>query len=128
MQAVLIDGVASVPAYPGLTPSPGHEFVEVRVAFPWPTDPGHDYRGDGTREWRAVGSDGETLPFVPASAAELGGIITPLMPDYVDRGTLDWLVIEAPALGPLTLEFRRHGEGPPLFTYDLRAAEAPEPS
>lgn len=123
---VVVDRIDQVARYPGVAPAAsGNAFLEFSVDF----GPGSGTFGFERGEWVAVGPDGTTLarlerpdpneypPGWPqfllstlGSAVEPGG-----WPG--DRGF--WDVVEAPATGRVTLEYRP-ASGPTLVTWVLR--------
>ena len=124
-----IDDVDSVARYPGLAPSSaGNVFLEARLSER-PDASGE--RGDfGRIEWRAVDGHGHELTILtdPATPEErLPGVLEPRIPERITStpGGFSggaWLIVEAPPTGSVQVQFRLNGEGPVLFTYELRPA------
>ncbi len=108
-------GLDSVPAYPGLQPAPGHVFIEVLVEV---LDRGKfDTRWN---DWHAVGADGRELTIVhdPFGSDTRPGILPGLLSETPGRG--GWIVVEAPASGPVRLEYREYGSADAVFWLPLR--------
>jgi len=119
---ILVDGIAEVPRYPGLVPArPGDVFLELRLGFlpgsgTFPFDPA---------EWVIVGPDGTELPRLERSSND----VPAGWPQFVHRlaaGSIPpsssgrfYVVVEAPASGRVTLEYRPAGV-PALVTWVLR--------
>jgi hypothetical protein len=118
---IVVDGIAEVPRYPGLVPTrPGDVFLELRLGFlsgsgTFPFDPA---------EWVIVGPDGAQLPRleppndVPAGWPQFVHRLAPgsIPPAISERF---FVVVEAPANGRVTLEYRPAGV-PALVTWVLR--------
>jgi hypothetical protein len=107
--------VDEVPAYPGLLPATGNVFVEVLM----------DARSLGgplvsPSDLRAIGADGGELAIV--QAAPDGYVRVGLLPNLLDEPGSDyaWVVIEAPATGPVRLEYHHHGASDEMFWVQLR--------
>ncbi len=124
---LVVDGIAEVPRYPGVAPSPpAAGFLEARLDFG---------SGSGTftfdpAEWIVVGPDGESLSELEYPREGNGYVIPPGWPNVassVDVGEIPpdwpgmplWVVAEVPAEGRITLEYRPDG-GPALVTWVLR--------
>ncbi len=123
---LVVDGIAELPRYPGLAPSPGAGgFLEVRLRFGAASgslvfDPA---------EWVVVGPAGEVLPEVEQPRQGDGCNVLPGWPNVARCGdgrvvVPDWwfpvfIVAEVPASGRVTLEYRPDG-GPALVTWVLR--------
>jgi hypothetical protein len=108
--AFKVTDVGSVLGYPGLEAAPDHVFVEARVVIT-------SFAGGqapGLNAWRALDADGRELTFLedPGPTTPADGVLGPLMSR---EGRPDaWLVMEAPADGPVTLEYRHGGTGDPI--------------
>jgi hypothetical protein len=107
--------VDEVVAYPGLLPAPGHVFVEVLM----------EVRGTGRaltsmRDWRAVDGEGLELQIIHDAygADQRRGMLPNLLREEETRNA--WIVIEAPATGPVRLEFRHEDILDALFWVQLR--------
>jgi hypothetical protein len=110
-----LSGVDTVSAYPGLQPAPGHVFIENLVEV---LDQGRlDTRWN---DWHAVGGDGRELTIVhdPYGADQRRGVLPNLLTEESGRG--GWIVVEAPATGPVRLEYREYGSPDAVFWLPLR--------
>jgi hypothetical protein len=110
-----LSGLDTVPAYPGLQPAPGHVFIEVLAEV---IDFGRlDTRW---RDWHAVGPDGRELVIVhdPEGTGPRPGMLLGLLNDVPARD--GWIVVEAPARGPVRLEYREYGSADAVFWLRLR--------
>lgn len=124
---LVVDGIAEVPRYPGVAPSPpAAGFLEARLDFgagsgTFPFDPA---------EWVVVGPDGVSMAELEFPRQGNGYEIPPGWPNVastVDVGAIPpgwpgwplWVVAEVPAEGRITLEYRPDG-GPALVTWVLR--------
>jgi hypothetical protein len=126
-----LDDVDSIARYPGLAPSvAGNVFLEARL-LERPMLSGQ--RGDvGRIEWQAVDDHDRDLSILtePEDPLQrLPGVLEPRIPNRVASrpgaflGGV-WLIVDAPRTGSVRLQFRLNGEGPVLFTYELRPAAA----
>ncbi len=106
--------IAEVAGYPGLLPSAGNVFVEVKMRVL-----SSDVRVMQPRNLRAVGADGRELPILhDAYAADhRPGVLSLLQETGSDDA---WIVIEAPSSGPVRLEYHHHGNSDELFWIQLR--------
>jgi hypothetical protein len=106
--------IGEVAGYPGLLPASGNVFVEVQMRVL-----SLDVRVMLPRNLRAVGADGRELPILQdAYAADQRPGVLPLLQE---TGSDDaWIVIEAPASGPVRLEYRHHGNTDAMFWIQLR--------
>jgi hypothetical protein len=110
-----LSGLDTVPAYPGLRPAPGHVFIEVLVQV---IDAGRlDTRW---RDWHAVGPDGQEFVIVHDAEGTdpRPGMLQGLLNDVPAPD--GWLVVEAPASGPVRLEYREYGSADAVFWLQLR--------
>jgi len=112
---IRLSDIDTVAAYPGLVPAPGHVFVEVQASV----------RALGgfqltSRGWHAVGPDGRALAIITNAygANSRPGVISPLLRE--EGGGEAWIVVEAPASGPVRLEYREYGNSDPTFWIRLR--------
>ena len=124
---LVVDGIAEVPRYPGVAPSPpAAGFVEVRLDF----GPGSGTFSFDPAEWVVVGPDGASMPELEFPRQGTGYEIPPGWPNVASSvdvvkippdwpGMPLWVVAEVPAEGRITLEYRPDG-GPALVTWVLR--------
>jgi len=124
---VVVDGIDQVPRYPGVAPAAaGGMFLEVRLLFG---------SGSGTlafdpADWVIVGPSG--TPLGRLELQEPGTVprgwptfLRSLVSGSIPPGRAWWpmyLVVEAPANGRVTLEYRPDG-GPALVTWVVRDRE-----
>jgi hypothetical protein len=108
--------IDEVPAYPGLAPAPGHVFVEVLVTV---RDMGNSLIS--LRGWRAVDGEGHELPIIhdQYGADQRPGLLRNLIRE-VEESDEAWIVIEAPATGPVRLEYSHEDILDAMFWIDLR--------
>ena len=108
--------IDEVPAYPGLTPAPGHVFVEVLVRV---QDLGRSLVS--LRGWRAVDAEGRELPIIhdEYGADQRPGMLSNLIRE-VEESRDAWIVIEAPATGPVRLEYHHEDIPDAMFWIQLR--------
>jgi hypothetical protein len=93
--------IDEVTAYPGLAPAPGNVFVEVLVTV---KDLGKSLVS--LRGWRAVDGEGYELPIIhdEYGAEQRQGMLSNLIRE-VEESRDAWIIIEAPATGPVRLEY-----------------------
>jgi hypothetical protein len=108
--------IDEVPAYPGLAPAPGSVFVEVLVSV---KDMGNSLVK--LRGWHAVDGEGRELPIIHDAygADQRQGMLSNLIRE-VEESRDAWIVIEAPATGPVRLEYEHEGILGAKFWIQLR--------
>jgi hypothetical protein len=121
---VVVDGIDQVPRYPGVAPAAaGDVFLELWLRF----GPGSGTFAFDPAEWVVVGPTGAALGRLelPEPDTVPSGwpiFLHTLVPDSIPPGRVGqptYLVVEAPADGRVTLEYRPAG-GPALVTWVLR--------
>ena len=107
--------IDEVEAYPGLQPAPGDVFVEVLMTVRHLTGPLVD-----ARDLRALDQAGRELPILQ-DALDAGPRVG-VLPNLLNEAGSDaaWIVVEAPANGPVRLEYRHHGNADQTFWIQLR--------
>lgn len=108
--------IDEVAAYPGLAPAPGNVFVEVFVSV---KDLGNSLVS--LRGWRAVDAEGHELPIIhdEYGADQRPGMLSDLIRE-VEESRDAWIVIEAPATGPVRLEYHHEDILDAMFWIQLR--------
>jgi hypothetical protein len=115
MGVLRLSDIDEVAAYPGLQPEPGNVFVEVLMTTRQLTGPFVD-----SRDLHALDAEGRELPIVQDAldADRRVGVL----PNLLNEAGSDtaWIVIEAPATGPIRLEYRHEGNAGQTFWIQLR--------
>ena len=108
--------ISEVPAYPGLAPAPGNVFVEVFVSLQ-----DHGKSRVRLRGWHAFDAEGRELPIIhdDYGADQRPGILNNLIRE-VEESRDAWIVIEAPATGPVRLEYHHEDILGAMFWIQLR--------
>jgi hypothetical protein len=112
---IRLTNIGEVAAYPGLRPAPGHVFIEVLVSL---VDQSNSYVN--LQGWRATGEGGVELAIVHQvyGADQIQGVPRALIGEEDTRD--GWFVIEAPATGPVRLEYHREYLSDDMFWIQLR--------
>jgi hypothetical protein len=107
--------IDEVEAYPGLQPAPGNVFVEVLMTVRHLTGPLVD-----PRDLHALDGEGRELPILQDAldADRRVGVL----PNLLNEAGSDaaWIVVEAPASGPIRLEYRHDNNADQTFWIQLR--------
>jgi hypothetical protein len=115
MGVLRVGEIDEVAAYPGLQPAPGHVFVEALMTVRHLTGPLVD-----ARNVRALDEAGRELPIIQdvLDADRRVGVL----PNLLSEAGSDeaWIVVEAPANGPIRLEYRHEGNADQTFWIQLR--------
>jgi hypothetical protein len=110
-----LSDIDEVVAYPGLQPAPGNVFVEVLLTVRHLTGP-----LVAPRDLHALDEAGRELPILQdaLNAERRVGVL----PNLLNEAGNDeaWIVVEAPANGPIRLEYRHDANADQTFWIQLR--------
>jgi hypothetical protein len=115
MGVLRLSEIDEVAAYPGLRPAAGNVFVEVLMTVRDLTGPLVE-----PKDLHALDESGDELPILQDAldADRRVGVL----PNLLNEAGSDaaWIVVEAPATGPVRLEYRHDGNADQTFWIQLR--------